>query len=85
MNRDTRSFVTLGLIGLIAGFLASVVAGGRGGLIGYLVSGVIGAFVGTWVLRALGVNLGIRNAFASQVATATIGAIIVIVIARLIA
>lgn len=82
MDDKTRALVMLAVIGLIAGFLASIVVGG-GGLIRYLLSGVIGAFVGTWLLKALGVNLGIRNELASQIATATIGAIVVVLIARL--
>lgn len=82
MNNDARALIVFLLIGLVAGFLASVVVGG-GGLIRYLVTGVIGAFVGGYVLSALNVNLGIRNPLASQIVTATIGAIIVVLLARL--
>ena len=71
------------LIGLVAGYLASVVVGGSG-LIRYLISGVIGAFVGPMLLNLAGINLGIRNALAAQVVTATIGAIVVVILARLI-
>lgn len=84
MNQQTRAIVIFCLIGLVAGFLASIVVGG-GGLITWLVSGVIGAFVGGFVLNAAGINLGIRNEVLSQIATATLGAIIVILIARIIA
>ncbi len=83
MNEQTKTILVFALIGLIAGWLASLVVGG-GGLLSYLVSGVIGAFVGGYVLSALGVNLGIKNPLASQIITATIGAIIVVVLARLI-
>ena len=85
MNRDTRALVMMGVIGVIAGYLASVLVGGGGGLIGYLLKGVVGALVGGYVLNAAGINRGIRNAFASQVATATIGAIVVILVARIVA
>jgi uncharacterized membrane protein YeaQ/YmgE (transglycosylase-associated protein family) len=84
MNEQTRSILIFCLIGLVAGFLASIVVGG-GGLITWLVSGVIGAFVGGFLLNALGVNLGIRNETVSQILTATIGAIVVIIVARIIA
>ena len=84
MDERTRALVVFAIIGLIAGFLASVVVGGSG-LIRYLLSGVIGAFVGGYLLNALGINLGIRNALASQIATATIGAIVVTLLARIIA
>ncbi len=83
MNRQTRDLVVFALIGLIAGYLASVIVGGSG-LIRYLISGVIGAFVGPMLLAALKVNLGIRNALATQIITATIGAIVVVILARLI-
>ncbi len=84
MNADTRALVVFLLIGLVAGWLASFIMGGSG-LVRYLLSGVIGAFVGGSVLRALGIDLGIRNALAAQIATATIGAIIVLLVARIIA
>lgn len=83
MDDKTRALLVFAVIGLVAGFLASIVVGG-GGLIQYLLSGVIGAFVGGYVLNALGLNLGIKNPLASQIVTATIGAIIVVVLARLI-
>jgi uncharacterized membrane protein YeaQ/YmgE (transglycosylase-associated protein family) len=82
MDDKTRELLVFAVIGIVAGFLASVVVGG-GGLIQYLVSGVIGAFVGGYLLRALGVNLGIGNALASQIVTSTIGAIVVVLLARL--
>jgi len=84
MNADTRALAVFLLIGLVAGWLASFIMGGSG-LVRYLLSGVIGAFVGGSVLRALGIDLGIRNALAAQIATATIGAIIVLLVARIIA
>ncbi|MCB1513318.1 MAG: GlsB/YeaQ/YmgE family stress response membrane protein [Hyphomicrobiaceae bacterium] len=83
MNADSKALVIFLLIGLVAGWLASFVVGG-GGLIRYLVSGVIGAFVGGFLLNALGVNLGIKNPLASQIVTSTIGAIVVVLLARMI-
>ena len=41
MDQKTRDLVVFALIGLVAGYLASVLVGGSG-LIRYLVSGVIG-------------------------------------------
>ncbi|MGD9668190.1 MAG: GlsB/YeaQ/YmgE family stress response membrane protein [Hyphomicrobiaceae bacterium] len=83
MNADSKALVVFLVIGLVAGWLASFVVGG-GGLIRYLVSGVIGAFVGGFLLSALGVNLGIKNPLASQIVTSTIGAIVVVLLARMI-
>ena len=84
MDERTRQLVMICAIGLVAGYLASIVIGGSG-LIRYLVTGVIGSFVGGFLLNAVGVNLGIRNKFASEIATATIGAIVVVILARIIA
>lgn len=49
-NDNLRSILVFLGIGLVAGFLASLVVGG-GGLITYLVSGVIGSFVGGCLFR----------------------------------
>ncbi len=84
MDENTKALVVFAIIGIVAGWLASILVGG-GGLIQYLLSGVIGAFVGGYVLRALGVSLGISNPLVAQVVTATIGAIIVVLLARLVA
>jgi uncharacterized membrane protein YeaQ/YmgE (transglycosylase-associated protein family) len=83
MDDTTRNLIVMALIGIVAGFLASIIVGG-GGLVQYLVSGVIGAFVGGWLLGTLGVNLGIKNPLAAQIITATIGAIVVVILARII-
>lgn len=80
---DRNALIAMLVIGLVAGFLASLVVGG-GGLLRYLISGVLGAFVGGFVLDAVGIKLGIANKLASQIVTATIGAIIVVLLARLI-
>jgi uncharacterized membrane protein YeaQ/YmgE (transglycosylase-associated protein family) len=84
MDNQNRDLVVFALIGIIAGFLASLVVGGDG-LIRYLITGVIGAFVGGYLFRVLGVNLGIRNVLVSEIITAAIGAIVVVMLARLIA
>ena len=84
MSESTRDLLVFALIGIVAGWLASIVVGG-GGLLQYLISGVIGSFVGGYLLSALGINLGIRNVLAAQIVTAAIGAVIVVLIARLVA
>lgn len=83
MDENTKALIVFAIIGIVAGWLASILVGG--GLIQYLVSGVVGAFVGGYLLRALGINLGISNPLVAQVVTATIGAIIVVLLARLVA
>jgi uncharacterized membrane protein YeaQ/YmgE (transglycosylase-associated protein family) len=83
-NNNTRAIIIFLVIGLIAGWLASWIVGG-GGLLTYLVSGVLGAFVGGYIFSALRINLPFRNIWVSQIVTATVGAIIVVIVARLIA
>lgn len=84
MNDSTRAIIVFLLIGLVAGWLASLIVGG-GGLVRHLISGVLGAFVGGFVLNALGVSLSTRSPLVNQIITSTIGAIIVIVLARFLA
>ena len=71
-------------IGLTAGWLASWLVGGSG-LIRYALTGMIGSFLGAIFLDRLGVDLGLRNDLARRIATATIGAVLVILVARVLA
>ena len=86
MKTDLQSLLITAGIGIVAGFLASLIVGGGGGIVWYLVVGLIGAFVGGLLLGGLGLDLRIgSNPIVSQVLQATIGAVVVIVVARLIA
>jgi uncharacterized membrane protein YeaQ/YmgE (transglycosylase-associated protein family) len=85
MKMDAQTLIVMAVIGVVAGFLASLLVGGSGGLLRYLVTGIIGSFVGGYLLNAAGVNLGIKNALASLIATSTIGAIVVVILARILA
>ncbi len=83
MNMNTQQIVTILVVGIVAGWLASLVVGG-GGLLRYLITGILGAFVGGWLFSAAGWKLNLGNALAEQVVTAAIGAIILVLLARLI-
>ncbi|NTJ64326.1 GlsB/YeaQ/YmgE family stress response membrane protein [Agrobacterium rhizogenes] len=83
MSITTEGWIVFLLIGLVAGFLASLIVGG-GGLISCLVSGVIGAFVGGFLFHYFGISLGIQNALVVEIIHATVGAIIVMLLARVI-
>jgi len=85
MNNETRGLLIFVIIGLIAGFIASLIVGGGGGILRYLITGLIGAFVGGYLFDVLNIDLGIRNRVVSQIVTASVGAIVVIVLARFIA
>jgi uncharacterized membrane protein YeaQ/YmgE (transglycosylase-associated protein family) len=68
------------IIGLIAGWLAGRLMKGEGfGLLGNLVLGVVGAFVGGFALRLVGFA---AVGFIGELVTATLGAIILIYLGR---
>ena len=80
----TENIVAILAIGLVAGWLASLIVGG-GGLIRDLVTGLIGALVGAFILRAFGIVLPFHSPLLSDIAMSTLGAVIVVVAARAIA
>ncbi len=84
MSEQGRSILAWVVIGLIAGFVASLIVGGAGGIIGWLIAGLIGSVVGGFLARQLNLKLNTGNAFVDQVIIAIAGAIIVIIIARII-
>ena len=67
-------------IGLIAGWLAHVILGGRGGLFGNLAVGLVGAIVGGFLFEKL--SLHVMPDFWGNLITATIGAIVFLLIWR---
>ena len=79
-------FIVMALNGLIAGWLAGLLLGG-GGLIRNLFVGIIGAFVGGFLFNAglLPLPYSTGSAFGDQIVVSTIGAIVVVLVARLIA
>jgi uncharacterized membrane protein YeaQ/YmgE (transglycosylase-associated protein family) len=85
MNMNAQQLAVMAIVGLVAGWLASLVVGGSGGLIRYLITGIIGAFVGGWLFNAAGWKLNLGNEIVEQIITAAIGAIILVLLARLIA
>ncbi|MGD9785286.1 MAG: GlsB/YeaQ/YmgE family stress response membrane protein [Hyphomicrobiaceae bacterium] len=78
-------WVIMAINGLIAGWLAGLLLGG-GGLIRNLVVGILGAFIGGALVQMgvlkLPFDLG---AWGNQIVVSTIGAILLIIIARIIA
>ena len=68
------------VIGLIAGWLAQALLGGRGGIFYNLAIGLIGAIVGGFLFEKL--NLHVMPDFWGNLITATIGAIIFLLIWR---
>lgn len=71
------------IVGLIAGWLASVLVSGGGlGLVGDLAMGVLGAFLGGFLFQRLGISAG--GGLLGSIIVATVGAIILILLLRLI-
>jgi uncharacterized membrane protein YeaQ/YmgE (transglycosylase-associated protein family) len=73
------------LVGLVAGWLAGqIVKGGGFGLVGDLVVGVVGALIGGFLLPRVGLGIIVRQPIIDAVIVATIGAVILLLILRLI-
>jgi uncharacterized membrane protein YeaQ/YmgE (transglycosylase-associated protein family) len=71
------------IIGAIAGWLAGVLVKGYGfGLIGNIVVGIVGAFIAGFLFPRLGFNLG--AGWVGAIISATIGAVILLLLLRLI-
>jgi uncharacterized membrane protein YeaQ/YmgE (transglycosylase-associated protein family) len=69
------------LIGLIAGWLSGKIARGRGfGLIADLFLGLVGAVIGGWIFGRLGIA---AYGYIGSLAAATVGAVLLVAIARL--
>ncbi len=78
-------WVIMVINGLIAGWLAGLILGG-GGLIRNLFVGIIGALLGGAMVQMGLLNLPISlGTWGNQILVSTIGALIVVIIARVIA
>lgn len=78
---SVESLVWWLIVGLIAGFLASVVMRGGGyGMVGDIIVGLIGAFIGGWLFSLVGVSSG--GGLLGSIIVAFIGACILIFLLR---
>lgn len=82
---DNKAWIIMILNGLVAGWLAGLLLGG-GGLIRNLLVGLIGAVVGGYLVAAgmltLPVDFDAYVPFGNQIAVSTIGALLVVIVAR---
>lgn len=86
INLDIESILIWCLIGLVAGFLASHLAFGRGlGLFWDIIVGIVGAFIGGFVLAGLlHISVGVAgHPIITQMIMAFIGAAILLIIVRM--
>lgn len=80
---SNESLLVFLLVGALAGWLAGqAVRGGGFGLIGDIVVGIVGAFIAGWLFPHLGFSLG--TGIVRAIANATIGAILLLLIIRLV-
>lgn len=77
-----ESLLIILVVGLVAGWLASVIVRGGGmGILADMLVGLIGALIGSWLAPRLHLDLG--GGLAAEIIYATLGAIILLVILRL--
>jgi len=81
LNAIARSLIAWVIIGLLAGFIGSLLAG-PGTMVGYLIAGLIGALVGGFVAFQFNIDLRLGNRFLAQIILSAIGAIVVMIVAE---
>jgi len=80
---DSRGLLGWIIIGLLAGWIAGHLTRGRGfGCVVDIILGLIGAVVGGWIFMRLGI---VAWGFWGSLAAATVGAVVLVAIARLFA
>lgn len=70
-------------VGLVAGWLASVVVGSGRGVLGDIVVGIIGAFLGGHLFRFFGARVPLHG-MAGTIFVAFVGAVVLLLLLRLI-
>jgi uncharacterized membrane protein YeaQ/YmgE (transglycosylase-associated protein family) len=82
MHMSNESLLVILLVGIVAGWLAGKIVRGTGfGIIGDLLVGVVGAFIGNWLLPRVGIHVG--TGVVSAIVNATVGAILLLLVVRL--
>jgi uncharacterized membrane protein YeaQ/YmgE (transglycosylase-associated protein family) len=84
MNLDTQQLITMAVVGIVAGLLAGLLVGG-GGLLWSLIIGLLGGIVGGWLFSAAGWKLNLGNDLVEQIVVSAVGAVVLVLLARLIA
>jgi uncharacterized membrane protein YeaQ/YmgE (transglycosylase-associated protein family) len=78
-----QSLIIILFVGLVAGWLAGKVVRGTGfGILGDIVIGIAGAFVASFLFPRLGIHIGVG--LVSEVIYSAIGAVILLVVVRLV-
>lgn len=75
------SIIAFLVVGLVAGWIASMLVEGHGlGIVGDIIVGIIGAFIGGFVFNAMGVY---SDGFWGAVATSAVGAVVLLFLVNL--
>ncbi len=78
---SSRGFLAWIVIGLLAGWIAGHLTRGRGfGCLLNVILGLVGAVIGGWIFTRLGI---VAFGFLGSLAAATVGAVVLVAIARL--
>jgi uncharacterized membrane protein YeaQ/YmgE (transglycosylase-associated protein family) len=78
-----EAIVVVLVCGAVAGWLAGLIVRGAGfGLIGDIIIGIVGAFIAHWLFPKLGIQLG--AGILRSILDATVGAVILLLVIRLI-
>ena len=78
-----ESLIIFLIVGAVAGWLAGQLVKGYGfGLLGNNVVGIVGAFIAGWLFPAIGISIG--GGILAAIIHATIGAVILLVLLRLV-
>lgn len=83
-NLEARDIAVWVVMGLLAGMIADVFVWGSGSLLGYLVAGLVGSVVGGYLARQFNINLRLNSIFLEQMIISVVGAIIVLIVVRVI-
>ncbi|TJV41583.1 MAG: GlsB/YeaQ/YmgE family stress response membrane protein [Mesorhizobium sp.] len=76
-----ESLLVFIIVGAIAGWLAGLIVSGFGfGLIGNIIVGIVGAFIAGWLFPWIGFSIG--GGVIASIIHATIGAIILLVLVK---
>jgi uncharacterized membrane protein YeaQ/YmgE (transglycosylase-associated protein family) len=79
----SESLIVLLVVGLVAGWLASVVVGSAGGLVTDIIVGVIGAFLGRHMFHWLGVRVPLHG-MGGAILVSFVGAVVLLLLLRLV-
>jgi uncharacterized membrane protein YeaQ/YmgE (transglycosylase-associated protein family) len=84
MDPQVQRLLMLAIFGMVAGWLAGMLVGHpKGGFIGSMIAGLVGSIVGNYILGALKVQMPFGNDIVNGLAQATIGAAVVLLVARI--